>query len=185
MSIGNRIKSMRIFRGMTQKELGIKVGFSPRTADVRIGQYETSMRHPRLGYLRKLAKALKVSIYALTVPDVNSEDEMMHLFFELEDLYGLRIAEKDGDICLVFDPDSPHYQSIILNLYVWKAEYSKVQEHDDEETKKKYDSWRYEYPDSIDYLLGDEHKDLDELLIQQVNTILSEEEDYISNENNE
>ena len=39
-SIGGRIKKIREFRNLTQRELGVKCGFSESTADVRIGQYE-------------------------------------------------------------------------------------------------------------------------------------------------
>ena len=34
LSIGDRIKKARVFRGMTQKELGVAVGFNKRGADV-------------------------------------------------------------------------------------------------------------------------------------------------------
>ncbi len=40
LSIGDRIKKARVFRGMTQKELGIAVGFNEKNADIRIAQYE-------------------------------------------------------------------------------------------------------------------------------------------------
>lgn len=36
MTIGERIKRVRMKRGMTQKELGIALGFPDRSADVRI-----------------------------------------------------------------------------------------------------------------------------------------------------
>ena len=38
-SIGAKIKKIREYRGLTQKILGIRCGFSDATADVRIGQY--------------------------------------------------------------------------------------------------------------------------------------------------
>lgn len=36
LNVGKRIRRFRTLRGMTQKELGIAVGFSPESADVRI-----------------------------------------------------------------------------------------------------------------------------------------------------
>ena len=39
-SIGGKIKKYRELRGWTQKELGIRCGFTESTADVRIAQYE-------------------------------------------------------------------------------------------------------------------------------------------------
>ena len=35
LSIGDRIKKARVFRGMTQKELGIAVGFNEKNADMK------------------------------------------------------------------------------------------------------------------------------------------------------
>ena len=53
---------------MTQKELGIAVGFSPESADVRIAQYESGARVPKQNLIRLLAKALNVSPSTLAVP---------------------------------------------------------------------------------------------------------------------
>lgn len=39
-SIGQRLKFVRRFRRLTQKELGLLMGYSEKTADVRIAQYE-------------------------------------------------------------------------------------------------------------------------------------------------
>ena len=46
-SIGAKIKKIREYRGLTQKILGIRCGFSDATADVRIGQYEKNKKTPR------------------------------------------------------------------------------------------------------------------------------------------
>ena len=47
MAIGERIHFIRSLRGMTQKYLGMMVGFSEKTADVRMAQYETGARTPK------------------------------------------------------------------------------------------------------------------------------------------
>lgn len=47
MAIGERIRFFRNLRGMTQKYLGIKLGFSERTADIRMAQYEAGTRTDR------------------------------------------------------------------------------------------------------------------------------------------
>ena len=43
MTVGDKIKKIRTFRGMTQKELGLAVGFEEKGADNRIAQYETCL----------------------------------------------------------------------------------------------------------------------------------------------
>ena len=47
MAIGERIHFFRTLRGMTQKYLGMAVGFPERSADVRLAQYETGTRTPK------------------------------------------------------------------------------------------------------------------------------------------
>ena len=42
MAVGDRIKRARNLRGMTQKELGIAIGFEEKSADIRIAQYESN-----------------------------------------------------------------------------------------------------------------------------------------------
>ena len=41
MAIGERIHFFRLLRGMTQKYLGMSLGFPEKSADVRLAQYET------------------------------------------------------------------------------------------------------------------------------------------------
>ena len=44
MAISERIHFFRTKNNMTMKELGNRLGFSEKTADVRIAQYETAKR---------------------------------------------------------------------------------------------------------------------------------------------
>ena len=60
MTVGDKIKKIRTFRGMTQKELGLAVGFEEKGADNRIAQYETNYRVPKRELLDKIAEALRV-----------------------------------------------------------------------------------------------------------------------------
>ena len=46
MAIGERIRFIRNLRGMTQKYLGIEIGFPEKTADIRMAQYESGTRSP-------------------------------------------------------------------------------------------------------------------------------------------
>ena len=47
MTVGDKIKKIRTFRGMTPKELGLTVGFEEKGAENRIAQYETNYRVPK------------------------------------------------------------------------------------------------------------------------------------------
>lgn len=89
--------------GMTQKYLGMALGFPEKSADVRLAQYETGSRTPKADLTAALAQVLDVSPYALSVPDIDSYVGLMHTLFTLEDNYGLKISEMDGEVCLKVD----------------------------------------------------------------------------------
>ena len=89
ISPGQRIRHYRILRGMTQKALGI---FPPRTADIRIAQYESGARTPKHALLCTLAEALGVSPSALDIPRIKSREALTQLLLALEDEYGLTIT---------------------------------------------------------------------------------------------
>ena len=105
MAIGERIHFFRIMRGMTQKYLGMLVGFPERSADVRLAQYETGSRKPKADLTAALAQALDVAPQALDIPDIDSYIGLMHTLFALEDTYGLTVSESDGEICLKVNKD--------------------------------------------------------------------------------
>ena len=48
MAIGQRIKFFRNRKGMTQKQLGEQLGFMGKTSDVRMAQYESEARVPKI-----------------------------------------------------------------------------------------------------------------------------------------
>ena len=104
MAIGERIRFIRNLRGMTQKYLGIMAGLPERTADIRMAQYEAGTRTPKEDLTKALAHALDVSPDALTVPDIDTYIGLMHTLFALEDIYGLTIEKRDGEIIMRIDP---------------------------------------------------------------------------------
>ena len=61
MTLGERIKRIRTFRGLTQRELGLKLGYEERNADVRVAQYESGYRVPKKDTLMEIARILNVN----------------------------------------------------------------------------------------------------------------------------
>ena len=48
MAIGDNVsESFRKRKGLTQKELGVQLGFKESTADIRMAQYEAEKRVPK------------------------------------------------------------------------------------------------------------------------------------------
>ena len=93
MAIGERIKRIRNIRKLTQKELGLAVGFEENTADVRIAQYESNTRTPKEEMLRKIASALDVNYAAIYKPTLYSAEDVMFALFELDEHYGIRLLD--------------------------------------------------------------------------------------------
>lgn len=84
MKVGDKIKRIRQFRGMTQAELGRKLDMGD-TSQARIGQYEIGFRTPSKELLDKMAKALDVSPNALYDTTGSNTTELMEMFFWLEE----------------------------------------------------------------------------------------------------
>ncbi len=146
MAIGERIRYLRNLRGMTQKWLGMVIGFDEKTADVRMAQYESGTRTPKGRLISDLANALDVSTRALTVPDIDTDIGLMHTLFALEDLYGIKINSIEGELCLTLDKSKGYtYLSMFQMLRSWQQEAEKLK--NDEITKEEYDAWRYTYPE--------------------------------------
>lgn len=145
MAIGERIHFFRIMRGMTQKYLGMLVGFPERSADVRLAQYETGSRKPKAELTAALAQALDVAPQALDIPDIDSQIGLMHTLFALEDIYGLTISETGGEICLKVSKDkSKAAEELLQMLTAWQEQAAKLSA--EEISKEDYDQWRYNYP---------------------------------------
>jgi len=145
MAIGERIRFFRNLRGLTQKNLGQAVGFPEKSADIRMAQYETGTRSPKADLTAALASTLDVSPQALTVPDIDSYIGLMHTLFALEDLYGLKVDEVDGDVCLRVD-QSKGKDAVELHqmLNAWRLAAAMLKSGDI--TQEQYDQWRYHYP---------------------------------------
>ena len=145
MAIGERIRFFRNLRGMTQKYLGIQVGFPEKTADIRMAQYESGSRTPKADLTNKLAEVFGVSASALTIPDIDSYNGLMHTLFAMEDLYGLRIDKLDGELCIRLDKGmGTNYISMFEMFSAWQEQAEKLK--NGEITKEEYDRWRYNYP---------------------------------------
>ena len=146
MAIGERIHFFRIMRGMTQKYLGMALGFPEKSADVRLAQYETGTRTPKADVTEALAQVLDVSPKALDVPDIDSYIGLMHTLFTLEDRYGLEVCESDGEAHLrVNIRKGRDAEQLSQMLAAWQEQSARLAAG--EISREEYDRWRYHYPD--------------------------------------
>lgn len=144
MAIGERIRFIRNLKNMTQKYLGMSIGFSEKTADIRMAQYENGARTPKQDLINTIASQLDISPSALTVPDIDSELGLIHTLFALEDLYGATAKNINGEIHIIFSSDNTRTE-----LYKGLSEWAKAKEllNKNAIVKINYDNWRYNYPE--------------------------------------
>lgn len=167
MAIGERIHFFRIMRGMTQKYLGMLVGFPERSADVRLAQYETGSRKPKAELTAALAQALDVAPQALDIPDIDSQTGLMHTLFALEDIYGLTVSEADGEVCLKVSRDKGKAAEELLQmLSTWQEQAAKLSA--EEISREDYDQWRHNYPkfDTSQHWANVPSKELSDALVE-------------------
>lgn len=145
MISGERIKNIRKMRGMTQKELGLAVGFDEATADIRIAQYESDNRTPKTNLLNDMADNLEVCPYALSEPQIETDLSLLHTLFAIEDLYGLELKEIDGEhVFSLTEADSKLKKA--LRLWCEKKESLENGEIEEED----YNLFRYSYTEARD-----------------------------------
>ena len=149
MAVGDRIKRVRNFRGMTMKELGMAVGFDEKSADVRIAQYENNSRKPKEELMRKIAAALDVSVAYLEDPTMNDAEGILHALFELDDQYPwMHLVETVDNT----DADLPHkrvavcFDYNILDSFMAEWMLRKQQLRRREITREEYQEWKLNWP---------------------------------------
>ena len=85
---------------------------------------------------------------ALTVPDIDTFDGLMHTLFALEDRIGLRAVECDGKPHLLVDPEFNKSSAAFSQaIIVWREKAAKLESG--EITREDYDNWRYNYPHPV------------------------------------
>ncbi len=176
MAIGKRIKFFRNRKGMTQKQLGEILGFLGKTSDVRMAQYESEARTPKHDLVKEMANLFGISSHALTVPDIDTNIGLMHTLFALEDMYGLKIGEIDGEICLRLDKsDYSTYSSMFKMFHAWQSEAARLEKG--EITKEEYDKWRYKYPELDTHQIWAKvpSQAVSDMLIQEMNKLEKEQ----------
>lgn len=179
MTVGEKIRVIRTFRGMTQKELGLSVGFDEKGADNRIAQYETDYRVPRKEMLDKIALALNVNrlnLYSAGKGDSAPEDLLRTLFW-LEDsgMGGITLFQlvpnqheptwqgeqsKAADTAARYEasdnwplrPPVAMYFNALVDDYMREWLVRQQEYRAGEITREEYFEWKLNWPDTCDDL---------------------------------
>lgn len=139
----------RTLKGLTQAQLGSMVKL---TGD-RIRQYENDVRKPKDGKLFEIADALDVNPSSLAEPDFDDPTSVMHVLFELEDIYGLHFEKVGENYQLAFSKrECENANWLIDGIAAWVKKRNELQpdinDSDITITDKKNDyiRWKARYP---------------------------------------
>ncbi len=153
MTLGEKIKKYRLLNNMTQKELGLSVGFSAATADSRIRKYESDTMAPKDSIRKKLADALNVDLSALSDIDIQNYEDVMQVLFLFESVFDIDIDKQDGKTLLIFDDNNKDIRTLITFLNIWKNQkkaFLKDPVTATEEQVKKYEIWKSRFAGNIE-----------------------------------
>jgi transcriptional regulator with XRE-family HTH domain len=150
MAVGERIKRIRNLRRMTQKELGLALGFDENTADVRVAQYETGTRTPKEEAIRKIADVLDVNYRSIYEPTLYATEDVMYTLFELDKHYSIRLHEVTDDTDLDYTEKhiSVDFQTRLLNEFLAEWLERKKDLADGSISKAEYMEWKFNWPQS-------------------------------------
>lgn len=138
---GQRIRYFRRKNGLTQKELGILMGFSQSTAEVRMNQYETGVRSMKIDKLERLAEILQIDKSALCVPAMDKLTELMQLLFALEDCGLVNIVKTREQCFLQLDMLRAGFADGEKLLETWQEKNELLTQG--KISEEEYDAWRY------------------------------------------
>ena len=160
MTLGEKIRKYRTLHNKTQKQLGEDVGFKKSTADVRINQYETNKMAPKSDIRSAIAAALDIDIEAISDINISSWEDIMYIFFELEEKFGMRIEKKNGRTYLSFDDSDRDLKTLITYLNFWHNQKTALvpdSETATDEQLKNYALWKSRFAKNTqDYFISKE-----------------------------
>ena len=154
MTIGEKIKNARNLRGLTQKELGIKLGFDEKSADVRVAQYESGTRTPKSELLSEIAAVLDVNKNSLRDPSLENTETFIHLLFDLE-----QEAKKHhtNNFSIISVPDelgniqsALQFHNHLLNEFLSEWQLRRKELSEGIITEEEYAEWMMNFPATSD-----------------------------------
>lgn len=157
MTLGEKIRKYRLLHNLKQKDLGMMIGFSPATADSRIRKYEGDIMAPKSDIRNKLVQALDVDYSALSDIDIRSIEDVIRVFFFMEEYLGFEIEKVDLDNYQFFSKDKVYFQERdlkILNsyIYIWQQQKKNLlnaKNDNEEDSSREYDLWKSRFPRDI------------------------------------
>lgn len=181
MTLGEKIRKYRLLKNMTQKELGLAIGFSAATADSRIRKYERNVMAPKQDIRLRLAQELDVDISALSDIDVRDEEDILQTLFLFEESYGMEIERNEDKTTLSFDNHDKNLARLSSYLYTWyrqKRSLGEIENLDEEAAHNvmmRYNRWKARFPQDNYVYWNEQKKKVAELYKAEVEELLTSE----------
>lgn len=150
MTIGEKIKNARNLRGLTQRELGITLGFDKNSADVRIAQYESGTRTPKSELLSEIANVLGVNVNSLKNPSLENTETFIHLLFDLEQESKKHHINNFSIISVYDELGNPQpaiqFHNHLLNEFLTEWQLRRKELNEEIITEEEYAEWMMNFP---------------------------------------
>ena len=101
MTIGEKIRAFREYRGWTQKQLGDACGI----IEGSIRKYELGIRNPKAEQLKRIAAGLQVSESVFYDFDIATVGDVAAMLFMLDNATDIELTKKGKDIYLKFNDE--------------------------------------------------------------------------------
>lgn len=170
MTIGERIKKIRDFRNITQKDLGLQLDFPESSAGIRIAQYEANTRIPKKETSIKMSEILKCNLLALyDGQDLTPAERTIQNLFWIEELSGVSLFvypleyynnKKDKSVVTgkyngyTFPSATPPIGIVmsynLINDYMKEWALRKEELFSKKITNEEYFEWKINWPNSCD-----------------------------------
>lgn len=163
MTLGEKIRKYRTLKGWSQKELGLKVGFSAATADSRIRKYEKDLMAPKDDIRARLADVLGVDLSALSDINIGSYEDVMQTFFLFEEKFGMEIEKKNGKTYLSFDDQNTDIRTLITYMNLWRNQKAALlpnPENVTEEQRMAYEFWKASFAQNTNIYFAGKEKEI-------------------------
>ncbi len=143
---GIRMKYYRLKKNLTQRELAEKCGLT----ESAIRNYELGYRSPNDEQRTKIAEALKVSVFAISEPDISMLFGMIHVLFDIEKIYGIA-PMIEGDKVWLKVPGNDNCSApdnVVYSLIKTWAKARKKYESK-EVNLETYIDWQSKFPEAV------------------------------------
>lgn len=137
MSTGERIRQARKAAGLTQVELGKRIGKGKSL----IWNYETGYRTPDSQTLALIADALGVTAQSLEDKNLDTVQDVMEVLFQMEEQgFGIEPVRIGSAVAIAVDPDAPHAPKLEMALEKWAEQRDLMK--DGRMSEYEYAVWR-------------------------------------------